>query len=176
MHAVIPGIGRVTDVVVRFATRADLPAIGRLGASLVQLHHNFDRQRFIPPSPGTERGYGSYIGTQLGEPSVVVMVAERDGRVIGYTYAGLEEHDWMSLRGPAGVLYDIIVDPAARGGGAGRALLEGTVAELKKRGAPRVVLLTAERNAAAHKLFESAGFRRTMIEMTRELGEESTEH
>ena len=34
---------------------------------------------------------------------------------------------------------------------------------------PRVVLLTAERNEAAQRLFARAGFRRTMIEMTREM-------
>jgi hypothetical protein len=34
-----------------------------------------------------------------------------------------------------------------------------------------VVLSTAEGNTAAQHLFASAGFRRTMIEMTRELGE-----
>jgi RimJ/RimL family protein N-acetyltransferase len=32
-----------------------------------------------------------------------------------------------------------------------------------------VVLSTAERNEAAQRLFASMGFRRTMIEMTREL-------
>jgi len=31
------------------------------------------------------------------------------------------------------------------------------------------VLSTAERNEAAQRLFASAGFRRTMVEMTREL-------
>jgi RimJ/RimL family protein N-acetyltransferase len=31
------------------------------------------------------------------------------------------------------------------------------------------VLSTADRNEAAQRLFERAGFRRTMIEMTREL-------
>jgi ribosomal protein S18 acetylase RimI-like enzyme len=36
---------------------------------------------------------------------------------------------------------------------------------------PRVVLLTAEGNEAAQGLFVSRGFRRTMIEMTRELDE-----
>jgi ribosomal protein S18 acetylase RimI-like enzyme len=40
---------------------------------------------------------------------------------------------------------------------------------LKSRGAPRVVLSTAEKNHAAQRLFDRAGFRRTMIEMTREL-------
>ena len=74
----------------------------------------------------------------------------------------------MSLRGPAGVLYDIVVDPAERGRGIGRTLLDATLAALEARGAPRVVLSTAERNEPAQHLFARAGFRRTMIEMTRE--------
>jgi len=75
----------------------------------------------------------------------------------------------MSLRGPAGVLYDIVVDPAHRGHGIGRMLLDVTLEALKARGAPRVVLEAAERNPSAQRLFDRAGFRRTMIEMTREL-------
>jgi ribosomal protein S18 acetylase RimI-like enzyme len=75
----------------------------------------------------------------------------------------------MSLRGPAGVLYDIVVDPAHRGQGVGRLLLDATLEALKAKGAPRVVLSTAERNEPAQRLFARAGFRRTMIEMTREL-------
>jgi len=67
------------------------------------------------------------------------------------------------------VLYDIIVDPVHRGAGVGRMLLEETLAFLKSRGAPRVVLSTAEQNEHAQRLFASAGFRRTMVEMTREL-------
>jgi ribosomal protein S18 acetylase RimI-like enzyme len=98
-----------------------------------------------------------------------VLVAEEEGRVVGYTYAGVEGIDYMSLRGPAGILYDIIVDPEARGRGIGRRLLDATLAFLTSHGAPRVVLSTAEGNVAAQRLFASAGFRRTMIEMTREL-------
>jgi ribosomal protein S18 acetylase RimI-like enzyme len=159
------GAGAAT---VRPAARADLPAIGRLGALLVRTHHDFDPARFIPATPQTERGYASYLGTQLEEPSVVVLVADRDGQVVGYTYAGVEGYDYMSLRGPAGVLYDIVVDPAHRGHGVGRMLLDSTLAALEARGAPRVVLSTAERNEPAQRLFARAGFRRTMIEMTRE--------
>jgi ribosomal protein S18 acetylase RimI-like enzyme len=66
------------------------------------------------------------------------------------------------------VLYDIVVDPAHRSHGVGRLLLDATLAALTAKGAPRVVLSTAERNAPAQRLFERAGFRRTMIEMTRE--------
>ena len=157
-----------SPVVIRPATRADLTAIGRLGALLVRLHHDFDPQRFIPATPRTEQGYGSFLGTQLEVPDVIVLVAEGDGEVLGYSYAGLEGFDYMALRAPAGALYDIVVDPAHRGHGVGRMLLDATLAALADRGAPRVVLSTAERNEPAQRLFTRAGFRRTMVEMTRE--------
>lgn len=89
--------------------------------------------------------------------------------MIGYAYAAVEGYDYMSLRGPAGVLHDIFVVPESRRRGVGRLLLDAALAFLKARGAPRVVLTTAEKNEAAQQLFARAGFRRTMIEMTREL-------
>jgi len=154
---------------IRPATPADLTAIGKLGALLVRTHHDFDPERFMAATSRTEQAYGSFLGTQLAEPNIVILVAERDGEVIGYTYAGVEGNDYMALRGPAGVVYDLVVDPAHRRQGVGRMLLDATLEVLKARGAPRVVLSTAERNAAAQRLFDRAGFRRTMIEMTREL-------
>ena len=156
---------------IRPATPKDVPTIGRLGALLVREHHDFDPQRFIAATPQTEKGYGSFLGTQLEEPTIVILVAEREGEVIGYTYSGIEGTDYMSLRGPAGVMYDIVIDPDHRQQGVGRLLVDATLDALKSKGAPRVVLSTAERNAAAQRLFDRAGFRRTMIEMTRELGD-----
>jgi ribosomal protein S18 acetylase RimI-like enzyme len=156
---------------IRAAEPADLPAIGRLGAMLVRLHYDFDPKRFIPESPRTAERYAAFLGTQLGASTVVVLVAERDDGVLGYTYASVEGYDYMTLRGPAGVLNDIVVDPAYRGEGVGSALLDATLEALADRGAPRVVLSTAEQNQAAQHLFARAGFRRTMIEMTRELAD-----
>jgi ribosomal protein S18 acetylase RimI-like enzyme len=146
-----------------------MSAVGRLGALLVREHHDFDPKRFIAATSWTEQAYGSFLGTQLDNPDIVVLVAERDGEVLGYTYAGVEGTDYMSLRGPAGAVYDIVVDPQHRQQGIGRLLLDATLDALKARGAPRVVLSTAEKNVAAQRLFDGAGFRRTMIEMTREL-------
>ena len=157
------------DVIVRRAARADLPAIGRLGALLVATHHDFDRRRFIAATSQTASGYGSFLGSQLDEPNVIVLVAALGEDVVGYTYAGVEGRDYMSLRGPAGVVYDIIVDPERRRHGVGRMLLEATIAQLKSLGASQVVLSTADQNAVAQRLFAKAGFRRTMIEMTRDL-------
>jgi ribosomal protein S18 acetylase RimI-like enzyme len=127
--------------------------------------------RFLPATSRTAQGYGSFLGTQLEDPNIIILVAERDGEVLGYTYAGVEGTDYMSLRGPAGAVYDVVVDPAHRRQGVGRMLLDATLEALKARGSPRVVLSTAERNSDAQSLFEHAGFRRTMIEMTRELND-----
>jgi len=161
----------VGAVSIRRATPADIPDIGRLGALLVRVHHDLDPQRFIAATPDTETRYGWFLGTQLDEPNIIILVAERDGKVIGYTYSGVEGTDYMALRGPAGVVYDIIVDPDHRKQGVGRMLLGATLDALKARGSPRVVLSTAERNSSAQRLFDRAGFRRTMIEMTRELND-----
>lgn len=158
-----------SSTTVRAAAAADLPALGRLGALLLRLHHEFDPARFIPSPPRVEDAYAAFLGAQLEEPDAVVLVAERDGRVLGYAYAVLEGNDYMALRGPAGVLHDIVVDPAQRGRGVGRILLDAMVAVLESRGAPQVVLSTAERNESAQRLFARAGFRRTMIEMTRQV-------
>ena len=161
-------------VTVRRAAPPDLPAIGRLGALLVKTHHDFDPQRFIAATPRTEEGYGSYLGSQLANQDIVILVAEQDGEVVGYTYAGVEGYDYMALRGPAGALYDIVVDPAHRGRGIGGMLLDATLAALEERRLPRVILSTAEQNESAQRLFARAGFRRTMIEMTRELDGDAT--
>jgi ribosomal protein S18 acetylase RimI-like enzyme len=159
----------VPAITIRAATREDAPAMGRLGALLVRAHHELDSTRFVAATSRTEHGYASFLATQLAEPEVVILVAESQDGVLGYAYAGLEGADYMALRGPAGVLHDLVVDPGHRGQGIGRRLLDAMIEALAARGAPRVVLSTAERNEDAQRLFERAGFRRTMIEMTREL-------
>ncbi len=154
---------------IRRAEARDRDALGRLGALLVRTHHDLDPRRFMQPTARTADGYGSWLVSQLEVDDVIVLVAEVEGTVVGYTYSGLEGNDWMALRGPAGVLHDIVVDPSHRGQGIGRQLLEATAATLDERGAPQLVLWTAEGNSAAQALFASVGFRRTMIEMTRDV-------
>ena len=156
-------------VIVRAATAGDMPAVGRLGALLIRTHHAFDARRFIADTDDSADGYAWFLGTQLKKRDAVVLVAEVQGQILGYTYATVEDEDWMSLRGPAGVLHDIVVDPDHRGRGIGQRLLDAALGFVKSRGSPQVVLFSAFGNEAAHRMFERAGFRRTMVEMTKEL-------
>ena len=74
----------------------------------------------------------------------------------------------MELRDKAGFVHDVVVDESARRGGVGSKLVEQAAEWLVQRGVPRVMLWTAEKNGPAQRLFDKLGFRRTMIEMTRE--------
>lgn len=155
-------------VKIRPATSGDMEILGSFGAMLVAIHHELDARRFIEAAKSTPARYANFLQSELSRPETVLLVAEDDGALIGYAYAVSEGFDYMSLRGPAGVIHDLFVDPARRREGVGRMLLEAAMAGLKSLGAERFVLSTAYRNETARSLFAAMGFRPTMIEMTRE--------
>lgn len=158
----------MSGVSIRDATRADLPALAHMAAMLVRMHHAFDPQRFMLHEP-VEQGYGWWLSEQLGQPSTILLVAELDGELVGYAYGALEERDWMLLRDECGALHDVLVVDEARRSGVARALVTTVMERLTALGAKRIVLSTAAKNEGAQRFFDSMGFRRTMIEMTREL-------
>lgn len=154
---------------IRRGEERDLPALGRMGAQLIRLHHLFDSRRFLTPPENSGEGYAWFLGTQLARDDVVVLVADRCGEVVGYVYAGIEPMSWMELREEAGFIHDVFVIESARGSGLAIALAEAAMQWLAERKMPRVLLWTAPQNDAARRLFERLGFRQTWLEMTREL-------
>jgi ribosomal protein S18 acetylase RimI-like enzyme len=165
----------VEDLSIRPATKADEEALGRYGGALMRQHHGLDPERFLR-SENPEAGYGRFLVSQLDDPECVVLVAVRSGEVLGYAYAALEPMSWKDLRAACGYLHDVFVDPAARGRRIGDALVRAAIAWLEAHGAPRVVLMSAARNEGAQRLFARLGFRRTMVEMTREAGTGGVAH
>lgn len=157
---------RADGIAIRPATEADAEVMGRYGALLVALHHQFDPQRFIEATEQTPLRYASYLAGQVSRDDVILLVAEVGGVVRGYLYGAVEGPDYMALRGPAGALYDLFVDPASRSNGIGGRLFDAGVAALNQHGCDRIVLSTAYGNEAAQRLFASRGFRPTMLEMT----------
>jgi len=150
---------------IRPATLADEPALGRYGAALMAQHHAADPKRFLQVDDA-EAGYGRFLASRIEEKRGMVYVAEHEDRVVGYAYADLESTDWLALRGPCGVVHDLYVDASARRLGAGRALLHAALSWIHAQGRTQAVLSVMPSNTHAQRLFASAGFRSTMIEMT----------
>jgi ribosomal protein S18 acetylase RimI-like enzyme len=156
-------------MIVRRAAVGDREALGRLGAMLMEVHYSFDRRRFLAPGEDAASGYARFLLSQLDDPDCAVFVAELEGAVVGYCYAGIEPLSWKELRDEAGFIHDLALDPTARRRGVGKALLAAAIEWFRERNQARVMLWTSPANEAARQLFEQSGFRPTMIEMTREL-------
>jgi GNAT superfamily N-acetyltransferase len=155
-------------VTIRRAGAADLPAVSRLAAELVRMHHRLDPPRFMLIEP-VEDGYEWFFSRELARRDACIVVAEENERILGYAYATLEARNWNDLLDACGKLNDLYVDADARRRGIAGALVDATFAWFRERKAPRAVLLSAWQNADAHAFFETLGFRRTMVEMTAEL-------
>jgi ribosomal protein S18 acetylase RimI-like enzyme len=154
------------EVTVRRAVRGDLQQAAALAARLVHQHHEVDPRRFFLPEH-VERGYASWFGRELGRREAVVLVAAAGDHIVGYCYGTLEDRNWNLLLDRHGAIHDILVSDTGRRHGTGAALLTAMLAELEALGAPRIVLSTMVGNTGAQRLFERAGFRPTMLEMTR---------
>ena len=79
-------------------------------------------------------------------------VAERDGVVVGFAICVTHEGTW-SVR-PTCYLEDLFVDPAARGVGIGRALLDDLVALGAGRGWTSIYWHTRADNGRARRLYD----------------------
>lgn len=86
------------------------------------------------------------------ETNVFGLVAERDGAVIGIANCILHGTTWGIA--PRCYLNDLFVDPAARGSGAGKALIRRLQAMGAEQGWDKIHWLTAENNATARRLYD----------------------
>lgn len=155
-------------VEIRTPSRRELAGVAPLAGGLVRLHHSLDPKRFFVVEP-VERGYERYLASQLNLPETVFLAAFCGGEVLGYAFGATQPRDWMLLLDACGVLHDLFVAPSARRRGVGARLLEAVLRRFEEMKVAQVVLNSAWGNADAQRLFERYGFRRTMVEMTREL-------
>ena len=93
----------------------------------------------------------------------VILVAENDGQVCGFTYAS---YGWRSEYGGETLdLVEMFVEPSARNRGVGRELLQGLVEHARSRGIRRFTSQVHPGNAAVEHALETCGFdpeRRTL--------------
>jgi len=138
---------------IRPAEASDIPAIAAIYAHAV-LHGTASWE--LDPPGETEMARRRETILAGGYP---YLVAERDGAILGYAYAGAYRPR-PAYR--ATVENSIYIAPGAQGGGIGSALLAALEAECAKRGFRQMIAVIGDGTGASvgsRRLHEKAGFR-----------------
>jgi ribosomal protein S18 acetylase RimI-like enzyme len=139
----------MTQVKTRRAEVRDLDAVAALFDAYRQFYE-------MPADPVLAR---RYLDERFHRNESVILVAEGAiGELIGFTQ--LYPAFCSVAADRTFVLYDLFVIPAARGTGAGRALMEAAEAHARAAGAARLELQTAKTNTIGQSLYESCGWKR----------------
>ena len=94
--------------------------------------------------------------------SATVLVAEVDGRLVGAVTVATRGGEWAEQAAPGeAVIRMLVVAAAARGSGAGEALVRACLDVAREDGCTLVRLSSQEDMTAAHRLYERLGFVRT---------------
>ena len=107
------------------------------------------------------------LGELLRDPAHLVLVAEEDGRVVGYVNANFRPQ--LHHLAPVGTIDELVVDEELRGRRIGERLVEAVLEEARRRGADTVEVTTHERRERARAFYRRCGFEATSIKLVHPL-------
>lgn len=134
---------------IRPATEDDLPAVLALYA---QLATGDEDSLPLDEARRVFARFDSY-------PDYTLYVATLEGRVVG-TFALLIMDNLAHLGAPSGVVEDVAVAPDLQGQGIGKQMMHFAMARCRERGCYKLALSANRKREAAHRFYESLGFRR----------------
>jgi GNAT superfamily N-acetyltransferase len=119
----------MSAVTVRRAVFEDARTIAEFAVRLFAQHRAYDSRGFaqIASIEGAERFYRN----QTKAKDAAVLVAETNGKIIGFAYLQFERTNYAGLLENAAWLHDLYVTESARGQNAGRLLIENQPKSLK---------------------------------------------
>lgn len=135
-----------TDTLLRRATLDDLDAVAPL----------FDAYRQFYSQPSDVQRARDYLQARMTAGESVVLLAQRDGEVVGFTQLYPIFSSVRTAR--TWLLNDLFVAEGARRFGVARALLDAAAAFAREQGAAGLMLETMADNAPARALYRAAGW------------------
>jgi ribosomal protein S18 acetylase RimI-like enzyme len=161
----------VAEILIRPVTDDDSDAIAEMWLALVAYHLALDPS--LPPAaPGGEHRYVRRMLSRLDDPYTRTLVAEIDGRVVGFVLGMiLDLIPDIFDQSPGGFLADIYVEPDHRRNGVGRTLVESLKVWFREQGVDHFEWHVAARNPAGQAFWRSVGGREVMIRMSANLGD-----
>jgi len=116
----------------------------------------FDAYRGFYGQPSDLARARDWLRTRMRVGESVVLVAEREGGLVGFTQLYPMFSSVRTAR--TWILNDLFVAEAARRGGVARALLDAAAGFAREDGAAGISLETTRDNAAARALYRAAGW------------------
>jgi ribosomal protein S18 acetylase RimI-like enzyme len=143
---------------IRPGTEEDVPEMLRLWREMMDFHARVE-SRFRPaPPPVGEQVWEKYVRESiLGSEDWCVFVAEADGRLVGQIMGNLREQVPVFESGRYGYVTDVVVDPAVRRNGVGRALFGTLKGWMCERGVSCLQLQVAHNNPASQAFWREMG-------------------
>jgi GNAT superfamily N-acetyltransferase len=135
--------------------------------------HRLQQQQIDPAlyrlHPDAERRFLRWVGEVGEDPRSTLLVAEEQGRLIGFVYAVVERELPIYLCQEFAVIREWWVEPAFRRRGVGKALIELAIAELAAVGVGQLRVRIASGDADTRALLGRCGFRAATCDMVKEL-------
>lgn len=155
----------MADTVIRQATESDLHGIGQLWLKLVQYHNALDDMMPVATEDGSAL-YQNRVRAQFASPEVRTLVADLDGRLIGFVLGAMVDlRAEMFIREKTGHVADIFVEEGHRECGVGRRLIDELADWFRQCGAQRIEWSVASQNIAGRAFWEAMGGREVMVRM-----------
>ncbi len=165
----------MTELILRAATPADVPALSRLGIDsfvekFAHLYCAEDLAAFLAETLSPEA-----VAAEVADPARLYRLAERDGALVGYCKLGLTCGFPEYARGRNVIeLKQLYTAPGATGGGIGRAMMDWALAEAAERKADEMQLSVWSGNDGAQRFYTRYGFAK-VADITFAVGEQLDE-
>ena len=162
----------MTDLVLRAATPADIPALSRLAISSFvdkfgALYSRADLAAFI-----AEALSEANIAAEMASPDRLYRLAEQDGELLAFCKLGLSCGFPQYARGQNVLeLKQLYAAAAATGQGIGGALMDWAMAEFAARRADEVQISVYAGNDGAQRFYQRYGFEK-IADITFKVGEQ----
>ncbi|MFD7401779.1 GNAT family N-acetyltransferase [Streptomyces sp. NPDC059866] len=154
----VRGDGRVSGLRIRELTAADCDRVAEIRIGGWQTaYRGLIPQEYLDALDVAEDAERHRTRLAQGDGSVVNLVAELNGEVLGWACHGPYRDG--EVRTADAELYAIYVHPERYGAGLGQALLTESVRQCTAAGHARMLLWVLKENALARRFYERAGFR-----------------
>lgn len=145
----------MSQVVVRQATRKDVRGILPLWNEMMDHHAALDAR--FRPAPDGEGHWAKILRDWLRADDCCVLVADAEGRLVGYIVGMMRENPPVLLPPAYGLVSDICVHPAWRRHGIGRRLFEALRDWFREKELLTVQLNVAHFNPVSQAFWRAVG-------------------